>query len=229
VYLSKSGRFSSHQTIMRLALATTGDRSIADLGCGEGFVLEGMRDAGWRTWGIDPDSSSCQIAANKGLSVDNLSLEQLISKRQTLDFSVIVLGDVLEHLVDPWDTLRDLVNLSSPGTSFIISVPNVAHVSVRVLMLFGLFRYQSRGILDRTHLRFFDRKSAIKLVRQAGLKILAYRVTPVPVELIFPRPFNESLIGRFAGFLNWLVSRSLPSLLGYQFVFLCLTEAREAE
>jgi 2-polyprenyl-3-methyl-5-hydroxy-6-metoxy-1,4-benzoquinol methylase len=71
----------------------------------------------------------------------------------------VVLADVLEHLPDPVRVLRSVHSLLNPGARIVVSVPNVAHVSVRAQLLFGRFRYSARGILDRTHLRFFTQRT----------------------------------------------------------------------
>ena len=65
----------------------------------------------------------------------------------------LVYGDVIEHLSDPLRIMRELNRHLAPGAVVIVSVPNVAHLSVRLSLLFGRFEYQDRGILDRTHLR----------------------------------------------------------------------------
>ena len=77
--------------------------------------------------------------------------------------------DVLEHLTQPLDVLRRVTSMLADGGTVIISLPNVAHASVSLpLLLRGRFEYRDAGILDRTHLRFFDRVSAVALMNQAG-------------------------------------------------------------
>ncbi len=77
--------------------------------------------------------------------------------------------DVLEHLMQPLDVLRRVTSMMTDSGTVIVSLPNVAHASVSVpLLLRGRFEYQDAGILDRTHLRFFDQEAAIALMNQAG-------------------------------------------------------------
>lgn len=77
--------------------------------------------------------------------------------------------DVLEHLLQPLDVLKRVTSTMPDDGTVIVSVPNVAHASVSLpLLLRGRFRYQDAGILDRTHLRFFDHNSVIELLNQAG-------------------------------------------------------------
>ena len=80
--------------------------------------------------------------------------------------------DILEHLVRPDLVLRRLTESMANGATVIVSVPNVAHLSVSAPLLFaGQFAYREAGILDRTHLRFFVRQSALALMASAGLTV----------------------------------------------------------
>lgn len=85
-------------------------------------------------------------------------------------YDLILLLDVLEHLPDSTKTLQALVNLLVPGGQVIVSLPNVAHLSVSLPLLLGRrFQYRDSGILDRTHLRFFVEETAVKLLNDANL------------------------------------------------------------
>ncbi len=85
---------------------------------------------------------------------------------------LVLLLDVLEHLADPWGLLRNITSVMAPHATVIVSVPNIAHLSVSMpLLLRGAFKYGDAGILDRTHLRFFVRDSAIALLNGAGLHV----------------------------------------------------------
>jgi SAM-dependent methyltransferase len=85
---------------------------------------------------------------------------------------LVLFLDVLEHLLHPEQVLTQLTaNMPDNGT-VIVSLPNVAHWSVSVPLFFeGRFQYQDAGLLDRTHLRFFTRGSAIQLMNSAGLTV----------------------------------------------------------
>jgi 2-polyprenyl-3-methyl-5-hydroxy-6-metoxy-1,4-benzoquinol methylase len=80
--------------------------------------------------------------------------------------------DVLEHLLDPRGALERLRSAMRPDGTLIVSLPNVAHLSVAPpLLLAGRFDYQDAGILDRTHLHFFTRKTVVQLVTDAGFEV----------------------------------------------------------
>jgi hypothetical protein len=74
-----------------------------------------------------------------------------------------------------------------PGTPIVISLPNVAHLYVRLKLLLGRFDYAARGICDETHLRFFTRASAMRLIASCGITIDQVAATPVPLPLLNAR------------------------------------------
>lgn len=87
-------------------------------------------------------------------------------------FDTILCLDVLEHIPDPWSTMKALTSLLAPGGCVVASIPNVNHVSVLIpLLLRGEWTLRDSGILDRTHLRFFVKKTAIELMTCSGLRI----------------------------------------------------------
>ena len=87
-------------------------------------------------------------------------------------FGVIVFSDVLEYLAHPEDVLQFFVsNYLKEHGRVIISLPNVAHVSVRLGLLLGNFTYTDAGILDRTHLHLYTLKTARELIASCGLRV----------------------------------------------------------
>lgn len=84
---------------------------------------------------------------------------------------MILAADVLEHLVAPEQLLQRLPEVLCPDGRIIVSLPNVAHVSVRLSLVLGRFDYTETGILDRTHLHLYTFQSARRLLEGAGLRI----------------------------------------------------------
>ena len=103
-------------------------------------------------------------------------------------------------------------------TQALISVPNVANITVRVSMLFGQFRYTERGILDKTHLRFFTRRSARQMIESSGYDVTREDVTVMPLELVFGWRHDNPVM-RVLNSLLYVATRVLPGLLGYQLIF----------
>jgi len=88
-------------------------------------------------------------------------------------FDCIVFNDVLEHLADPWQAINHARSVLSGGHGYVVaSIPNVQHYSVSIkLLLRGEWHYVDAGILDRTHLRFFTKKSMRELFETQGFVV----------------------------------------------------------
>ncbi len=97
-------------------------------------------------------------------------------------YRMVICGDVLEHVPDPVGVLRKLKDAATDDAVFVVSVPNVAHLAVRLMLLFGYFPKMDRGILDRTHLHFFTRDTAEAMLRDAGLRVTRVTSTGVPLD-----------------------------------------------
>jgi 2-polyprenyl-3-methyl-5-hydroxy-6-metoxy-1,4-benzoquinol methylase len=127
---------------------------------------------------------------------------------------VLLLLDVLEHLRDPWTRLTELRTLLTPTGVVIASIPNVRNIKVlRPLLVSGEWQYQSSGILDRTHLRFFTRRTVLELFAGAGYEIQTITPTgPLQANRI------KSLSGGIAFLANAMLAGSLTDFFAHQYV-----------
>ena len=99
----------------------------------------------------------------------------------------------------------------------IVSVPNVANLTVRLALLLGRLYYQDRGILDCTHLRFYTRHTAQELLTRARYKIVETRISVIPLELLLGLS-PEIPIMRAANWLLRVITKLMPALFGYQVI-----------
>jgi SAM-dependent methyltransferase len=132
-------------------------------------------------------------------------------------FDVIIYADVLEHLKNPKDVLVSLNQNLAPNGIVIISLPNIANFYCRIQLLLGRFNYQDRGIFDRTHLRFFTRKTFRAFLEEAGLEVLELTATPIPLPLVVPERYHGALLSAIHSCNNW-AARNWTTLFGYQFI-----------
>jgi hypothetical protein len=128
-----------------------------------------------------------------------------------------VYGDVLEHLKDPLRVFIDLNKYLAPEGHVVVSVPNVAHLAIRLMLLFGYFEYMNRGILDRTHLRFFTLRSFRRFLSQGGVRVEELIAVPPPLSLLLP-PRWQGRAFQAVNYANAMSARLFKRLLGYQFV-----------
>lgn len=148
---------------------------VLDLGCGPGALARVLVDRGAVVTGVEFDAAAAKRAELSGATVvvadlDATDLSELFAGRV---FDVVIAADVLEHLRDPAATLRQLREVLAPAGYVVVSVPNVAHASVRLALLGGSFPYTDTGLLDRTHLHFWTRSSLLELLAGAGFTAAA--------------------------------------------------------
>jgi 2-polyprenyl-3-methyl-5-hydroxy-6-metoxy-1,4-benzoquinol methylase len=217
-YQLKDDPYSSHSVLLSLLGEGCG-RRLLDVGAADGFLAEILSARGWAVTALEQDPVRAEQARGKcqELIVGDVTDAAL---RRSDRFDAIVFGDVLEHLSDPLSALRSAIANLEPGGLVLVSVPNIAHLFVRLSLLLGRFDYADRGILDRTHLRFFTRRTFLSLLAQAGLVVETLRVTPVPLPLVAPA-YRDRVWLRAIHALSARASRWWPQGLGYQFVASC--------
>ena len=108
-------------------------------------------------------------------------------------YDVIFLGDVIEHLKDPGKTLEKLRSIVAPKGRVYISTPNIAHQSIRLELLGGSFEYESMGILDNTHLKYFTLNSLTNIITNAGYDLVRIDSS----ESDYPREVTESILEKY--------------------------------
>ena len=146
---------------------------VLDVGCASGYLGELLAAQHCTVVGIEVDGGAARTARSSGayLAVHEIDLDDATGELPSGPFDVILCGDVLEHLRDPELALGRLVQLVATTGQIIVSLPNVAHVSLRLQLLAGRFQYTERGILDRTHLHLYTYRRARALVERAGLRV----------------------------------------------------------
>jgi 2-polyprenyl-3-methyl-5-hydroxy-6-metoxy-1,4-benzoquinol methylase len=190
--------------------------NVLEIGCAAGATgarLKSERN-GVSVTGIELDPELAERAQQR---LDRVIVGDAMGTLQALEserarFDLVLCGDVLEHLVDPWAALGSVRRLC-PNGWVIVSLPNIAHVSTIVSLLWrSYWPYRDRGIHDRTHLRFFARKNLPELFASAGFDELQ-RVTH---HRLIERPH------RINELTNPLLAR-LPIVSHlFEYQFLCL-------
>jgi predicted TPR repeat methyltransferase len=216
VYTFKDFEGSSHRILIDLIhrFATRGG-TLLDLGAAGGELGAAVRDHFDRTIGFEYDVERIGQLRGRFDSVVIADLERVGSLPAKM--RAVVLADILEHLRDASTLLRCVLeSLAADGRVF-ISVPNIANITVRLGLLFGIFEYHDRGILDFTHLRFFTLRTIRREIENAGFRIVAIRGSSVPVRLIIGRWTPEFLLRIGERLLTW-ITRVWRSLFAYQII-----------
>lgn len=155
---------------------------ILEVGCSSGYLGATLVAAGHRVTGIEPDAASARAASAVLPEVFQGGLDGYFDANPARRFDAILLGDVLEHLVDPDAALRRCVAHLAPDGAIAISLPNVTHGSVRAHLLGGRWDYTDKGILDRTHFHFFSEDGLAQLLTAAGLAATRRLATLLRIE-----------------------------------------------
>jgi len=174
-----------------------GLKSILDVGCfygGLGKTLRQLRPE-TETDGIEFSKFYATKASPFYRKIYNCTLEEFQNEKQ---YDVVVCGDLLEHLFDPWKQLCRIHDFLIPGGCLIISLPNASHWSLIYDQLHGKFEYLPWGITCITHLRWFTESSIRKALEDAGFQIERFerqQIEPSPNGMDFIKKMCELGIG----------------------------------
>jgi len=133
-------------------------------------------------------------------------------------FDVVVCNDILEHVRNPEEILRQIRGLLVPGGVLMTSVPNFGHWYPRLRTAVGLFDYDQRGVLRNAHVRFFTRRGFFHRLHDAGFKVVHTRTTGLPLDVVAR---GEGVFARTLKVLDRILVNLRPTLFGYQFVCIC--------
>src|SRR6185437_1634404 len=147
--------------------------SVLDVGCSSGnFGHELIKRKGCVVDGIELDTGDAKIAAKKLRNVWVLNIEfDDISKIKKRAYDYVYFGDVIEHLVQPIETLKRVKSLLKPDGAVLFSIPNMGHIAVRLDLLEGNFPITETGLLDKTHLHFYTQEEVERVFGEAGYAI----------------------------------------------------------
>jgi SAM-dependent methyltransferase len=193
---------------------------VLEFGCATGYMSRVLRDErGCRVTGFE---YSAEAAAQAAAFCDRMVVGDIEEARlwDALEppYDVAVFADVLEHLRDAGAVLRRCRGLLAPHGRLLVSIPNVAHHTVRTQLLRGHFDYTESGLLDETHLRFYTRRSALALVERCGFvtEALTYSV----VRTRSGRRLRRLGLGAVERALTSVASGLFPDAMAFQWLIL---------
>ena len=166
--------YHTHYRYEMIDFIPESSKKILDVGCGSGiFSRELKHKFEAEVWGIEVDSEAAVLAKK---IIDKVIVgDAFLSVTQVPDsyFDCIVFNDILEHLADPFTLLQNIKNKLNSNGVIVCSIPNVRHfVTLFDLLVKKQWKYTDQGILDRTHLRFFTKKSLIDMFNSLDYEIL---------------------------------------------------------
>lgn len=225
--------WADYQVVQLIKPAST----ILEIGCATGYIGKFLKEKrNCKMFGIEIDKESAELAKpyyEKIVVGDVENEETLIQLSDAkvpfgtealATFDYILCMNVLEHLINPKKVLVNLKKFLKPNGSLIACMPNIAHWSIRLKLLFGNFDYEKgvfetdhgKGIMDETHLKFFTLKTMKRLITDSGYKIEYISFDPdkgIPKfhGLFLRIPCGWKFLKKF--YSIW------PTLFGFQFIF----------
>jgi 2-polyprenyl-3-methyl-5-hydroxy-6-metoxy-1,4-benzoquinol methylase len=200
---------------------------ILEIGCATGYIGKFLKEKRNCTmFAVEIDKEAAEVAKPyyEKIIIGDVEDEKILEELPPKFFDYILCMNVLEHLRWPQKVLAHLKKFLKPEGSVIVAIPNVAHWSIRLKLLFGDFEYgkglfgtdHGIALLDETHLRFFTKKTMLKMFYDAGYKVVFCRFDPdkgIPKlhGLLLQLPYGWKLL-KFIYSL-W------PTLFAGQFIF----------
>lgn len=219
-YTFKDFAFSSHRQILDSIVP---GQSVLDLGCGTGLLAEHIAAKGCTVTGVDvlpPEK------IDPRLRYHCRNLEDPAPLPFDREFDCVVLGDIIEHVIDATGLLMRVRSVLRENGRLIVSTPNIALWVNRLALLCGRFDYSDKGILDRTHVHLYTQASLRDLLGGTGFRIVRERAASIPFPLVIRQKrlsWAANLLNRVYGALAWV----WPRMFAYQFVF--TAEIRQLE
>ena len=182
--------------------------TVLDVGCGPGYLAEYLTlQKECTVVGVEQDPRLAEIARRVCAEVHEVNLEAEGLRKIQGKFTAIFFGDVIEHVRNAPELLRQASELLEVGGRVIVSTPNFVHIKNRVRVLFGTFEYRDAGLLDRTHVHFYTQKTLYGLLEEAGYRIVKTDFTTGVMDLASLR--NRTL---------HVLAKAYPNLFAYQFI-----------
>ncbi|MCH7788273.1 MAG: class I SAM-dependent methyltransferase [Acidobacteria bacterium] len=203
--------FRGHHLLARAVLGATPEAgTVFEGGVSSGYFAEVLTNYGLTVDGfeLDPVAATEAKKVCRAVHTGDLNTFDIEGELRDGEYDTIVFGDTLEHLPDPVEVLSRLRPKLTEGGHLVLSVPNIANWSIRAQLLSGRFDYRDRGILDRTHLRFFTEKTLRSMLDDARFNV---------VDLVGSIPVPAMRSRRACGVAHRL-GNLRPQLMAYTFI-----------
>ncbi|MDD5079057.1 MAG: class I SAM-dependent methyltransferase [Candidatus Omnitrophica bacterium] len=190
-----------------LALIPDTVKTILDVGCGDGGLALKLKSPGRKITGIEKHEELCAIAGKKMDAIFCGDVETAEFVFEKKGFDCILYTDALEHLIDPLAVLKKHQDYLCDGGLVLASIPNIRYYkAILNLAVKGVWDYTEKGILDRSHLRFYTLLNIEELFFEAGLEIITIR--------------RNIIASRMMRFVDTLFLGCLKDLVTYQYYVL---------
>lgn len=175
LYSTKSSQYFSGKREDVLSYLPENLNLVLDVGCSSGEFGKLLKQKGLTVWGVEPNTASAEAASSKlDRVINDLFDDKLLGIFGDVKFDCIFFNDVLEHLVDPEAALALCKKILKPSGYVVSAIPNVLQYgNILNILKTQDWQYTDQGILDKTHLRFYTKKSIIRLFQQCEYDLIS--------------------------------------------------------
>jgi len=176
-YENKEEGYYNNTREEMLAFLPQDAKTILDVGCADGSFSKIIKEKNnAEVWGIEYMPEEAKKASTKIDRVFTGPCEDNIDELPDNYFDAIYFNDILEHLVDPYMVLEKIITKLSKNGVVISSIPNMRYHSALKKLIFSKdWKYADHGIMDKTHLRFFTKKSIFNMYKDAGYDVIEHK------------------------------------------------------
>lgn len=208
-----------------IELIETGERKFLDIGCGAGGNAKLLKEKVPNSVivGITLSSAEAELARSYMDKVVVTDIENWEPEDLEDLFDAVIVCHTLEHMVDPLAVLRKMKKFLKRGGHLYMALPNVMFYRQRLEFLRGRFRYTETGLMDKTHLRFFDWESAGEIVTHAGFQIEKRMAVGS-----FPQWKFRKVSPKLAHRIDRWATGSFPNLFGWHIIIKAAQQCRES-
>ncbi len=191
------------------------NKSLYDIGCGEGFFMKGLMNCGWDVYGVDYSIAGIEKHNPSVLPFVNIGdaitdVEACIYSKKR--FNLVNLGNVLEHVTDPISLLEKIQKLLLPDGILRIVVPNDYSQLQELPQQQGSLNYE--WVHPPDHLSYFNFDNLPKLLEATGFKVVNM-LADFPIEFFLANKHSNYIKDRSKG-KDAHLSRIMLSKLIYQ-------------
>lgn len=212
---------TSDRYLKRIMLHKNGGR-LLDIGSAFGYLMEVAKERGFDAYGVELSHFSSTIAQKKfGSKVFEGKLEN--ARFPNANFDVITMFDLIEHVPQPLEFMKEVRRVIKPGGLIAITTPDRGSLSCKLLGYGGWFHFKFE------HLGYFNRKSIRELAHRTGFSLVekkrAYKTMSFQYLLdqftMFPHHVFSPLMRLFSNIIPESIKhKTFPISGGEMFVIL---------
>jgi len=212
-------------------------RVMLDIGCAAGATGAWVKQQypGAVVYGIELNRAAAKVASQLLDRVWVGKFEEIDFEKEGIakgSIDTVVVADVLEHMYNPWQVLASLKPYLSENAQILASIPNVRNLVLMRDLAAGYWRYESEGLLDVTHIRFFTLKEVKRFFYETGFRVETVRcaLDPRLIDFWNQNAGKEQLdieLGRMV--LKDVSAEELQELCALQFFCVAVPGAMERD